>query len=60
MRDTSNAQTIDVLDVSSTKFAFMHSKIGTDKTYLYVVNMLMIFTQQYLALIPLLIKSIQE
>ena len=58
---TSNIRTIDVLEISNNEFSFMDSKIDTSKNLFISGKHVDDFHAiDYMALIPLLIKGIQE
>ena len=58
---TSNIRTVDILDISNNEFSFIDSKIDTNKNLFISGKHVDDFhTIDYQALIPILIKSIQE
>ena len=58
---TSNVRTVDILEVLNNEFLFIDSKVDTSKNlFISGKHVDDFYAIDYLALIPLLIKSIQE
>jgi len=57
---TCNIRTVDILDISNNEFSFIDSKINDNNLFISGKHVDHFHTIDYQALIPILIKSIQE